>query len=623
MIRRPPRSTHCISSAASDVYKRQVSEGLKIEIQLNPSLTVASNFTSRLKIQGNPATVSLNSFLSGNKIVIDSIPIIAADDNFVVIVEGIMNPAKAGNYSDIFVVIVNKLDEVLMNSKELTAEIINGRCMEGCVLCSTKVSCAVCEPSYKRWNGTCLVTCPKGTLEIDEACVPCADKCKSCETTTDFCTSCEQGKFNYKGECYEECAEGTGPLFDAGVNCMPCPKGCQRCVYSEGQLEAGVCAKCLSGYILSSKYPFACTLEDKEEEEMLIAPTTIAEFAIILIVAAIGKFSGDLTIDSNCIVVMSYMATYSHVIQLIYSLSKKQFFVFFGTLSVMVFQRVLNAVFVLKGIRGLDEEFRSLAHSRVYAVPTAVVLFLSLPFTLQTARVFFAEFMDVRIFHSSIGDNKSFKLLLSRYSVIQAFVIELLLLGVDMCGLVNIAGSTKLRSALAESAALTFALLALLLRNSICTQLDMLKDIATAPVAVPENAKDQDPSKIKEMDDIEEDKMFEDLGTLANTPQRGNKLRAVDYLEADISRADSPKRECIMEIEEFMSGTESAKEILAKNLALKDKSRVTPKDDQAIQKDKRIQPKKISKEIDIDDSKLKQKEVKSSLAKKNGKARAE
>ena len=27
MIRRPPRSTHCISSAASDVYKRQGGEG--------------------------------------------------------------------------------------------------------------------------------------------------------------------------------------------------------------------------------------------------------------------------------------------------------------------------------------------------------------------------------------------------------------------------------------------------------------------------------------------------------------------------------------------------------------------------------------------------------------------
>ena len=28
MIRRPPRSTHCISSAASDVYKRQAYEGV-------------------------------------------------------------------------------------------------------------------------------------------------------------------------------------------------------------------------------------------------------------------------------------------------------------------------------------------------------------------------------------------------------------------------------------------------------------------------------------------------------------------------------------------------------------------------------------------------------------------
>ena len=30
MIRRPPRSTHCISSAASDVYKRQIIHGAQI-----------------------------------------------------------------------------------------------------------------------------------------------------------------------------------------------------------------------------------------------------------------------------------------------------------------------------------------------------------------------------------------------------------------------------------------------------------------------------------------------------------------------------------------------------------------------------------------------------------------
>jgi len=36
MIRRPPRSTHCISSAASDVYKRQLPSGERLEIGARP-----------------------------------------------------------------------------------------------------------------------------------------------------------------------------------------------------------------------------------------------------------------------------------------------------------------------------------------------------------------------------------------------------------------------------------------------------------------------------------------------------------------------------------------------------------------------------------------------------------
>ena len=34
MIRRPPRSTHCISSAASDVYKRQIDDSLEVKTEL-------------------------------------------------------------------------------------------------------------------------------------------------------------------------------------------------------------------------------------------------------------------------------------------------------------------------------------------------------------------------------------------------------------------------------------------------------------------------------------------------------------------------------------------------------------------------------------------------------------
>ena len=35
MIRRPPRSTHCISSAASDVYKRQLDNYSELSDQFN------------------------------------------------------------------------------------------------------------------------------------------------------------------------------------------------------------------------------------------------------------------------------------------------------------------------------------------------------------------------------------------------------------------------------------------------------------------------------------------------------------------------------------------------------------------------------------------------------------
>jgi len=34
MIRRPPRSTHCISSAASDVYKRQTGDAVNLECDI-------------------------------------------------------------------------------------------------------------------------------------------------------------------------------------------------------------------------------------------------------------------------------------------------------------------------------------------------------------------------------------------------------------------------------------------------------------------------------------------------------------------------------------------------------------------------------------------------------------
>jgi len=49
MIRRPPRSTHCISSAASDVYKRQM-KGQEEVVELRvPEIKPTKNLMEALR----------------------------------------------------------------------------------------------------------------------------------------------------------------------------------------------------------------------------------------------------------------------------------------------------------------------------------------------------------------------------------------------------------------------------------------------------------------------------------------------------------------------------------------------------------------------------------------------
>eukprot|EP00826_Nyctotherus_ovalis_P017574 TRINITY_DN1517_c0_g1_i8.p2 TRINITY_DN1517_c0_g1~~TRINITY_DN1517_c0_g1_i8.p2 ORF type:complete len:116 (-),score=22.71 TRINITY_DN1517_c0_g1_i8:87-434(-) len=101
----------------------------------------------------------------------------------------------------------------------------------------------------------------------------------------------------------------------------------------------------------------------------------------------------------------------------------------------MILQTVLNILFVFKDIKGLESEFKPYLYSRAFIVPSIIILAFSVPFTLQTTRVFFAEFMGVRVFHSSMSDNEGFMSLLNKYSFIQAVAIELFMLVIDVYGL--------------------------------------------------------------------------------------------------------------------------------------------------------------------------------------------
>eukprot|EP00825_Cyclidium_porcatum_P027045 TRINITY_DN29072_c0_g1_i1.p2 TRINITY_DN29072_c0_g1~~TRINITY_DN29072_c0_g1_i1.p2 ORF type:complete len:111 (+),score=26.25 TRINITY_DN29072_c0_g1_i1:59-391(+) len=50
MIRRPPRSTHCISSAASDVYKRQYIQKKKIQFKSRLEKPPRNNKNQQMKL---------------------------------------------------------------------------------------------------------------------------------------------------------------------------------------------------------------------------------------------------------------------------------------------------------------------------------------------------------------------------------------------------------------------------------------------------------------------------------------------------------------------------------------------------------------------------------------------
>eukprot|EP00825_Cyclidium_porcatum_P002113 TRINITY_DN10979_c0_g1_i2.p3 TRINITY_DN10979_c0_g1~~TRINITY_DN10979_c0_g1_i2.p3 ORF type:complete len:102 (+),score=17.88 TRINITY_DN10979_c0_g1_i2:130-435(+) len=65
MIRRPPRSTHCISSAASDVYKRQLfmvvaAQAQTPAITMTTTTTIGSTFSIDIVATVNNTTIQID-----------------------------------------------------------------------------------------------------------------------------------------------------------------------------------------------------------------------------------------------------------------------------------------------------------------------------------------------------------------------------------------------------------------------------------------------------------------------------------------------------------------------------------------------------------------------------------
>eukprot|EP00826_Nyctotherus_ovalis_P038098 TRINITY_DN3545_c0_g1_i4.p1 TRINITY_DN3545_c0_g1~~TRINITY_DN3545_c0_g1_i4.p1 ORF type:complete len:714 (-),score=102.80 TRINITY_DN3545_c0_g1_i4:48-2189(-) len=252
-------------------------EGSKILIDFHPSVTFTSDFSCQLKVFEIPAVPAVNYMLNRNLIIVNSLPAISYKAKLLIIIKGVLNPEKAGDYSGIFVSVQNALGETIVKSRELTAGINYDSCMEGCGKCTDKVTCDACKAPYKKWNDVCLLDCPESTLDVDGICTPCADKCEACQITTDYCTVCKNDKVSYKGECYETCIEGTGLFVSVAARyCFPCPLNCIECVYWGESLQLGVCTNCTSGYVLTETFPFTCVPEEDKEEGFPVSISLIA-----------------------------------------------------------------------------------------------------------------------------------------------------------------------------------------------------------------------------------------------------------------------------------------------------------------------------------------------------------
>lgn len=131
-------------------------------------------------------------------------------------------------------------------------------CPTNCLSCSivsNLLSCSTCVPSYifTAYNGTniCVQSCSSlssgvaSYIQVGTTCQICnISNCVLCVTTTSNqiqCSSCSNTTFLYNQQCYTACPSGTAPSSNT---CVPCAQNCINCSSSS------TCTKCTTGYYL-------------------------------------------------------------------------------------------------------------------------------------------------------------------------------------------------------------------------------------------------------------------------------------------------------------------------------------------------------------------------------------
>ncbi|KAJ7199204.1 insulin-like growth factor binding protein [Mycena pura] len=92
-----------------------------------------------------------------------------------------------------------------------------------------ELQCTGCVPGFFLSNGTCVSSCPSGTLvspQDNSTCTACDSSCTTCTGSTTFCLTCSSNQLAYAGECVATCPANT---FSASGSCLSCHPDCATC----------------------------------------------------------------------------------------------------------------------------------------------------------------------------------------------------------------------------------------------------------------------------------------------------------------------------------------------------------------------------------------------------------
>eukprot|EP00828_Plagiopyla_frontata_P035106 TRINITY_DN4590_c0_g1_i4.p2 TRINITY_DN4590_c0_g1~~TRINITY_DN4590_c0_g1_i4.p2 ORF type:complete len:376 (-),score=54.13 TRINITY_DN4590_c0_g1_i4:587-1714(-) len=260
MIRLPPRSTLSSSSAASDVYKRQVSTqstwgvyGFNITDQLVVDVTQATtinNFNISLYLSN---TIQLSSLsLSPMNIQVNIYPNKTedCDEKCLTCTEqsktfciNCQYPSSLP-FQSLSTCVRECPDGQFLENTEIT---FCQNCYSTCKTCYGNLhnQCLSCKQNYYLNSGSCIQKCPLTTSLNSDKCYSnqaCGSQCSSCGTNSSYCISCITNNFfNY---VQQTCVgENTGCSHNYYLSstgkCERCDSICNECIE-----EAASCTIC-------------------------------------------------------------------------------------------------------------------------------------------------------------------------------------------------------------------------------------------------------------------------------------------------------------------------------------------------------------------------------------------